>query len=230
MEMAQETFTIHDTRMYAASLIKLFAMEYSYQNMDALVANDSTYSGSEAASREKIDGLLRSMIEASDNESFNELVRMQSEDRSFTEGCKKINAYLKKSPYNETGIYHTLHPSASAQESISKQRNYTSAEDCGMLLERIYEGTCVSREASEEMKNLLLHQRLTEKIPAGVPQGVEVANKTGETDSTQHDAAIVFGPETDYILWVMSSGLTDGDEAVLMVKKISTEVYNYLNK
>ena len=40
---------------------------------------------------------------------------------------------------------------------------------------------------------LLLGQERDYKIPAGVPEHVTVANKTGETDTCQHDAAIVFG-------------------------------------
>ena len=44
-----------------------------------------------------------------------------------------------------------------------------------MILEKIYEGTCISQEASEEMLELLLGQQTVTKIPAGLPEGVEVA-------------------------------------------------------
>lgn len=76
------------------------------------------------------------------------------------------------------------------------------------------------------MLDLLLQQKLTGKIPAGIPKGVEVANKTGETDVTQHDAAIVFGPKTDYILCVMS--WYDGN-AIRVIQDISKLVYEYLS-
>ncbi len=35
-------------------------------------------------------------------------------------------------------------------------------------------------------------QQLRSKIPDGVPSGVQTANKTGELDTVENDAAIVF--------------------------------------
>ena len=43
----------------------------------------------------------------------------------------------------------------------------TSVKDCGTLLEKIYKGECVSKDASEEMLNLLSNQENTWKIPQG---------------------------------------------------------------
>lgn len=48
------------------------------------------------------------------------------------------------------------------------------------------------------MRNLLLNQQVTTKIPSGISASVEIANKTGETDTDQHDIAIVYGKK-DYI-------------------------------
>ena len=66
--------------------------------------------------------------------------------------------------------------------------------------------------------------------PAGLPEGTLCANKTGETDTCQHDAAIVFGPEKDYILCVMSDGLEgeqEGEDAALLIRDISRTVYEF---
>lgn len=54
------------------------------------------------------------------------------------------------------------------------------------------------------MLNLLLRQTRRWKIPSGLPSGVRVANKTGETSSVDHDMAIVFGKKTDYVICVFS--------------------------
>ena len=79
------------------------------------------------------------------------------------------------------------------------------------------------------MKNLLLGQTVRQKIPAGIPSGIKVANKTGETSSVQHDMAIVYGKKTDYVICVFSS---TGNEnySVTRIRNISRTVYNYLNK
>lgn len=79
------------------------------------------------------------------------------------------------------------------------------------------------------MKNLLLRQTRRWKIPAGIPSGIKVANKTGETSTVQHDMAIVYGKKTDYVICVFSS---TGSEsyAVPRIQSISRTVYQYLNK
>ena len=222
------SIVINDEPVYAASLIKLFVMEKTFRDMDMLIDNDAAYTGSEEESRQKIMTTLENMIEISDNESYNELVRIESSSRSFSEGCTIINNYLQDSIYSETRIYHTLSPSNTEEERISSNRNHTSAVDCGMLLEAIYDGTCVSEDASSQMLDLLLAQQTRGKIPAGVPEDIEVANKTGETDETQHDAAIVYGEDTDYILCVLSDEVPDSNAAASLIREISSEVYVYL--
>ena len=138
-----------------------------------------------------------------------------------------LRLYLEKEGYTETSVQHTLHPAASAQESLGG-RNMTSVKDCGTLLEKIYKGECVSKEASEEMLNLLSNQENTWKIPQGLPDGIKSANKTGETDQDQHDIAIVYGEKTTYILCVMSENCPEST-AVTNIQNISKIVYNYLN-
>lgn len=49
-----------------------------------------------------------------------------------------------------------------------------------------------------------------------------------ETDTDQHDIAIVYGEKTTYILCVMSENCKSGD-AVSHIRDISGIVYNYLN-
>lgn len=209
---------INDTAMYPASTIKAFVMASTF---DQIKKGELKYNST-------IKSLLNSMITVSDNEAYNQLVRYNSRSRSFVSGTKTVNQYLRKNGYTKTGCHSSLHPSASAFTSDG-QRNIASAKDCGVLLERIYRGTCVSSKYSREMKNLLLRQTRRWKIPAGIPAGVRVANKTGETSSVQHDMAIVYGKKTDYIICVFS---TTGNEgyAVPRIQNISRTVYNYLNK
>lgn len=225
------SFSIHNEEMYAASLVKLFVMEKCFADYKELVANDMKNSDDKECSTKHIRTLLKGMIEVSDNESFNELVKLQNADKDFEEGAEEINQYLETQGYTDTGVYHTLHPSFSECEWISDERNHTSVEDCGLLLERIYEGDCVSKKASAEMMELLLNQQLTEKIPAGLQENemVVCANKTGETESDNHDAAIVFGSKKDYVLCIMSSEWEDSNEAVAAIQEISKIVYEMLN-
>lgn len=216
------SFTINDQPLYAASLIKLFVLESSYKNYHQLLENaggDTAY----------LNQTLSNMITVSDNEAFNELVRLHSDSYSFNEGCQTIEDWLKSSgEYPNTNVYHSLEPSNTPLSYISVESNTTSAADCGKLLEKIYKGTCVSENASADMLSFLKAQEKTGKIPAGLPEGTVSANKTGETDTEQHDAAIVYGDKTDYVICIMSSGFSDGGAAVSTIQTISSQVYNAL--
>ena len=225
-----EEILINNQSMYSASLIKAFVLADSYNEMENVMANEGQKLKKEADSPEvkvKVDDLICNMITVSDNESFNELVRLQSEKNDFKEGAEKINEYLKEEGYGDTSVQHTLAPSASPSTGLGG-RNTTSVKDCGMLLERIYKGDCVSKAASEEMLNILLQQEVDWKIPSGLSSDVKVANKTGETDTSQHDIAIVYGEKTTYIFCVMSQNCPEST-AIHNIRDLSRVVYYHLN-
>ena len=223
-----EELSMNHEKMYAASLIKLFVMEKTYQDYEEILENDMQYTKDLSKSQQKIVDTLSDMIQISDNEAFNELVRVQNQERSFSKGCVKINEWLKEKGYEDTAVYHTLEPSPTKEERISEEKNHTSARDCGKLLEAVYRNKAVSEEAPQDMLLLLTGQQRDDKIPAGVPEDTVVANKTGETDSCQHDAAIIYGPEKDYILCVMSENVSDVKAAAELIRSISAQVYTYL--
>ncbi len=103
--------------------------------------------------------------------------------------------------------------------------NYTSCRDCCTALQQIVEGTYVNQTASARILQALLSQQRREKIPAGVPRGVSVANKTGELLYAQHDAAAVFAPCGTYYLCIMSTDLTNINAAKALIVSISRTVY-----
>lgn len=208
----ENQFSINNQGMYPASLVKLFTMAATFENMEQVLENETDYLGSETSARDTVAQLLENMIEVSDNESYNELVRIQSPDRNFAEGCNLINAYLQEEGYTGTGVHTTLHPAASSTANDGLGDNVTCVEDCGALLEKIYKGTCGSQEDSGEMLHLLLDQENTFKIPGGLPEDIEVAHKTGETSEVQHDVGIVYGEKTDFILCIMIDEITSEAE------------------
>ncbi len=63
------------------------------------------------------------------------------------------------------------------------------------------------------MLHIMLNQENTITIPQGLPEVTKVANKTVETSEVQHDAAIVYGEKTDFILCIMTKN-TNGVEEV----------------
>lgn len=225
---SNEDFALNDKPLYSASLIKAFVMAKTYQDMDDVLKNEAAQMKTTVDNtkvQDKVNTLLWNMITVSDNESCNELGRLQSDTYDFIDGAKQVNKYLKKEGYTKTSYQSTLHPSASKLITLGGH-NQTTVTDCGKLLERIYRGECVSKEASEEMLDLLKNQQNTSKIPEGLGVDVPTANKTGETDEDQHDIAIVYGTKTTYILCVMSENASN---AIANIRNISRVVYNYLN-
>ena len=205
------TVEINEQQMVAASLIKLFIMaDFLEQAESGLVAP-----GIEA------ERLLGEMITVSDNAATNELVsRIGAGDTN--NGRESVNAYCL-----QNGYFHTQQNRDLAVESSLE--NYTSAKDTGKILENIYRRTCISEPADTYMLDLLKAQQRQNKIPAGIPEGIVVANKTGELMEIENDAAIVFSPGGDYIFCVMSSGLENTGKAREQIVELSALIYAYFN-
>ena len=107
--------------------------------------------------------------------------------------------------------------------------NRTSPADCARVLEFIYKRKLVSESASDEMLDLLKRQERTWKIPAGLPEGAMTANKTGETDTVEADAAIVYSPACDYVICVIGNG-DISSQGVENIQTVSKMTYEYFNK
>ena len=68
-------------------------------------------------------------------------------------------------------------------------------------------------------------------IPAGLPEGTRVANKTGSITRIAHDAAIVYPPgRAPYVLVVLTRGFADGDVARATGRDISRAVWSHVTR
>lgn len=203
---------INNKRMYAASLIKLYALGAAYDKIEKGKLKESSVSGT-----------LSSMITVSDNYCFNSIVKRI--------GTTAIDKWCQKNGYTQTQQRHGTRPASNFAGTVSKKggSNLTNVKDVGKLLESIYKGKCVSKAASKKMRILLSKQQRRSKIPAGIPKGVKILNKTGETDDYTHDAAIVYSKGAKYILVVMGRCPGYAWSAASKIPLISRTVYNYFN-
>lgn len=99
----------------------------------------------------------------------------------------------------------------------------TTPRDMARLLEIIARDRAVSPQASREMLGLLLRQTVRNRIPAGLPGGVSVANKTGDWENATHDVAIVLAPFGTYVIAVLSE-----QGSATPIAELSAAVYRYL--
>jgi len=104
--------------------------------------------------------------------------------------------------------------------------NRTDALSMMQVMLSIAEGKAASTEACREMIEILEQQKFRAKIPAGLPEGIEVANKTGSITQIDHDAAIIF-PEGQrpYILVILTRGLENRKDAEKLISKLSGIIY-----
>jgi len=104
--------------------------------------------------------------------------------------------------------------------------NSTTAYDLMVILRAIAEKKAVSEAASAAMIEILEGQEFKSKIPAGLPPGTRVANKTGDITGVHHDAAIVL-PEGRalYVLVVLTEGYPSEEEADAAIAAVSKAVW-----
>src|SRR5205085_10168988 len=82
--------------------------------------------------------------------------------------------------------------------------NTTTAEALAVLMRKLAQRKAVSPADSDAMIHILEGQKHRSGIPAGLPPGARVANKTGSFSGTEHDAAIVYPPDRKpYVLVVL---------------------------
>lgn len=217
-----DTTIINNKKMVSASLIKLFIMAKTYEEIE----NGNI-------SKDEVSSMLQSMITVSDNEASNILVARlgggkysDMNDAYFQNGLKIINAYLVNNGYSDSEQQRDM---KNSRPNPIPEQNYTSVLDCGVLLSKIYRKELVSEVCDDEMLSLLKKQTRTSKIPAGLPAGTICANKTGELSDVENDVAIVFSPKTDYIICVMSNDVSNSVEAKENISHISEIVYNHFN-
>ncbi len=107
--------------------------------------------------------------------------------------------------------------------------NRTTARALADLLARLASGTAVSSQADSAMVSVMLHSRFDEMVPAGLPPGTRVANKTGWITRIHHDASIVYpvqgGP---YVLVILTRGVEDHGTSAALGARLAGIVHRHL--
>lgn len=165
------------------------------------------------------------MITVSDNDAANNLVTWLGGGDSSV-GMAAVNSFCEEHGYTNTHMGRMLLADNTGDD------NYTSVTDCGKLLREIYNNS-ESLTYPELMYKLLKQQERRNKIPAGIPDidGAQVANKTGELDTVENDAAIIYSaPRNDFILCIMAQNLTNTAQAQANIQALSNAIYGYFNQ
>lgn len=105
--------------------------------------------------------------------------------------------------------------------------NTTTAYALMKTMQALAAGRAASPAATREMLDMLQRQEFREMIPAGLPPGTPVANKTGWIPGIHHDAAVVFPTgRAPYVLVVLTRGFGRSAEAARVAAELSRTVWS----
>lgn len=110
----------------------------------------------------------------------------------------------------------------------------TTPMDIAKLLAWVHREEAVAPGVSRGMLRMLDAQHYRHGLPRELPGGTRVAHKTGSVSRARHDCGIVFGPEREYVLCVMTrenedASWTADNEAEGLIADLSRIVFEALN-
>ena len=162
--------------------------------------------------------LMYQMITKSSNLATNMLIELV--------GAGNVMLTLKEMGANDMQVLRGVEDIKAFDKGMN---NTTTAFDLMLIYEALGQGAVVSKEASDEMIEVLLNQQFNEIIPANLPDGVKVAHKTGSITGVQHDSGLIITPNGDkYVLVLLSKNLDDTEEGINLMAQVSKEIYNYV--
>lgn len=153
-----------------------------------------------------VEELLKSMIVSSDNNAMALLV-------------ENLPLEIQDKVYTDLGI---------AVPGLRGNEDSMSVNDYASFFRILYNASYLSKNNSQKALSLLTEVDFADGLRAGVPKGVQVANKFGERELGEsqqlHDCGIVYYTDHPYLLCVMSRGSSFANSSS-SIKDISRLVY-----
>lgn len=223
-------------RFPSASIIKVLIMTTAYAvaqvspgalnakitfRRSELIGGSDFMAQAADGSRYTVRELIVPMIQLSDNTAANLLISYFGFDR--------INAVGKRAGMARTRLARHFRDSGAI---VEHNDNVSTPFDMGRLLYLIERGaregipTIVSARHCRSMVAVMLGQTDRDGIPAALPAGTPVANKTGELQGTLNDVAIVapYG-DSPFVLAIMTAGAFDYASAYAAIHAVTRAAY-----
>ncbi|MBI3005699.1 MAG: serine hydrolase [Ignavibacteriales bacterium] len=178
-------------------------------------SDDSMYKriGSTASIRELVDH----MITVSSNLATNILIDLI--------GARNVTASMRSLGARDIQVLRGVEDIKAFERGMN---NTTTAYDLLVVYEAIGMGKVVDEQSCGEMLKILLAQKFRDKIPALLPEGTNVAHKTGNITGVEHDGGIVFLPDgRQFVLVLLSKNLENATDAKKLIGRISRKMYDY---
>jgi beta-lactamase class A len=157
-----------------------------------------------------VDEALAAMIAVSSNAAALALIELIEPE--------ELTAAPKRLGLSSTAI--DVLPVSKGRYEIDARSN---ARDVLQLLVKLDREQLVGPQQDRRMVDLLLKQKIADRIPVLLPRDVPVAHKTADLDGFTHDAGIVYLPGRPFAIAILAQGLnpTDGKAAVSEIARIA---------
>lgn len=221
-----ETYFSEENRVYkSASLYKLWIMATAYDQIKAGKLREADVLSENAATLYQKFQLATDSAELEDKtitlsvkEALEKMIIISDNDAALLLAAKvrlaNVTAFLKQHGFVESKV------------GVTDGYPLTTPFEIALFFKKLYRGELTTPEYTEKMVSLLKRQRLNEKLPKYLPSELTIAHKTGELNEFTHDAGIVYTPEGDYLIVVLSESKFP-PQAKERVANISKVVYNY---
>jgi beta-lactamase class A len=218
----------------SASIIKLLILAELLRRVDAgelslddtLTVTAKHWTGGDGVLKELAPGhtftlkeLATLMIIVSDNEATNLLIDLL--------GMENINRMGARLGLKAAHLGRRMMDAKALQEG---RDNFISSDDAALILQKVYRGSLVSKEASALMLDILKHQQQGDRLQRYLPEDVPLAHKCGDLTGVENDAGIFLLPEHPYILVVLTSRQPSAAAGKGMIGKLSLLVYQQVLK
>jgi beta-lactamase class A len=126
-------------------------------------------------------------------------------------------------------IYEEIYNNLDIDLPLDDASPKLSTKSYSSILKALYFAALINKDHSQKVIQMLIGSRFKDKLPAGVPENIEVANKVGvRAGEIYQDCGIVYLPERPYILCMISQ--SDEKEATTRMVAVSKAVYEYVSK
>lgn len=105
----------------------------------------------------------------------------------------------------------------------------TTPRDIATFFTRLLDEQVVGPAASAEILDLLKQQTIRDRIPALLPEEVEVANKTGTLDNVINDAGVIYAPSGPVIVAALTEAVPDETHAAEVIQRLGLLAYERAN-
>jgi beta-lactamase class A len=220
-----------DEQFFTASIIKVPIMVAVYRKVDAgelafsqqieikeedWAAGAGWLQWEKAGTKQTVGDLLLLMMTQSDNVAANALVRTVG-------GADHVNEVARSMGADDTLLYQKV---SSERGVVPALDNRSTPRDMATMMRQIAEGRAASEKSCGYMIDLMHEDKLDWWLDAGLPAGVDAANKAGWLYRVYDEVGIVENDDRRYVIAILSKhGTADVYQGQDLIKNLSSAVW-----